>query len=1303
MYSDELAASRKVVGGILLSIILLSVLHMIGLTCLRAGEPLPGDLLQVEMLKEIESENTALLSIDKTLLDYGYALTSLTFVITNNGVVALNWHCNEDPDESWISINGSSSGSLEHLESAVVRVDVSRSQLPAGPNYGQIIIGSNGGDAIISIIVEVGPYPTAPILAVDPRVIDFNMSLERRSFVIKNRGAGTLVWTATASGDVDWLSSIEPTNGALTSMKEAVVEVVVDRNMADVGLNTATIDITTNNGMQTVLFELINGDPPLEIRANVGGEAYSAVNGDRFSADRPYVEGAWGHVRGFLFETTQPIRNTDDDALYQKELFWIDGYKFDLPNGIYTVTLHFAELYYFYIGGRIFDVFIENVLMLDKLDIFAEVGLYSALKYNFEHIAVTDGRLDIDFKHWMAHSKLSAIEVITESTTSPLIAISPSQLDFGVDQNSLTFLIQNIGNDVLDWTIDKNLTNSWITSIVPVAGSVSAGGQQSVAVSIDRHGLANGEYFENLAIQSNGGYASIDLKMSVNEPQSSTQRVNCGGVEDYVDRTGHVWYRDKPYSIGGCGYVRGNSYETTDPIHDTEDDKLYQTEHWDMSEYRFDISNGFYEVNLHFAEIYFNSSGMRVFQVDIEGDRRLSTFDIYKEVGHDRALIKTFMVQVNDQQLNIEFIPGIENPKISAIEIKPVNEEPLLSISTSILDFGLYANTMSFTIENLGLGILHWQISDQPDKEWMKSIRPDHGDLGAGASCMVSVDIDRTNIVPGSYEGSLSIESNGGAAVLHLRFQEQEASDYVRRVNCGSNHSYIDRRGDEWSADRSYTYGEWGYDGGFSYLTTDPIADTFDDVLYQSERWGLQGYKFDLENGHYEIQLLFAEIYFKKSGERNFHVMIEGQQVLTNFDIYSLYGHDRAALELFTTDVTDGQLNIEFIQCVEDPKISAILVRSIAEDPVLSVEPSTLDFGTGRVTMSCSIKNNGCGQLDWAMSGVAPQAWIASIMPDHGTLAAGASQPLTVTVNRDGLTSGEYREVLNILSNGGESVVEVLLSVIEPASYVQRVNCGGVTYYATTGEVWSGDQAYRISSWGHVAGHNYITSDPIASTDEDKIYQSERWGLSSYQFDVPNGDYDVTLLFAEIYFYSSGKRVFHVDLEGRRVLTNFDIYKEAGHDHALNKAFRVTVPDGQLNINFVPAIEDPKIAGIEIRKIESRMIAWDGEESSSVNAEISLPTEHVLYQNYPNPFNPSTTISFDLSEETSVKIDIYNSLGQCISTLLNGKMPAGMHSIVWNVDENSAMPLSSGVYFCVLQIKDSQKTMRYVKRMLLSK
>jgi hypothetical protein len=89
-----------------------------------------------------------------------------------------------------------------------------------------------------------------------------------------------------------------------------------------------------------------------------------------------------------------------------------------------------------------------------------------------------------------------------------------------------------------------------------------------------------------------------------------------------------------------------------------------------------------------------------------------------------------------------------------------------------------------------------------------------------------------------------------------------------------------------------------------------------------------------------------------------------------------------------------------------------------------------------------------------------------------------------------------------------------------------------------------------------------------------------------------------------------------------------------------------------------------------------------------------IPTDWTLAQNYPNPFNPSTVIAFGLPHETDVRLDVFNTLGEFVETLVNEKMSAGYHTVRFD-----AATRASGIYFYRFQTPEKA----FVKRMILLK
>ncbi len=76
----------------------------------------------------------------------------------------------------------------------------------------------------------------------------------------------------------------------------------------------------------------------------------------------------------------------------------------------------------------------------------------------------------------------------------------------------------------------------------------------------------------------------------------------------------------------------------------------------------------------------------------------------------------------------------------------------------------------------------------------------------------------------------------------------------------------------------------------------------------------------------------------------------------------------------------------------------------------------------------------------------------------------------------------------------------------------------------------------------------------------------------------------------------------------------------------------------------------------------------------------TLPYRFELAQNYPNPFNPTTTINFSLPNKSQVVIEVLNSLGQRVKTLVDREISAGDHSVEWNATNSAGKPVASGMY-----------------------
>jgi hypothetical protein len=91
-------------------------------------------------------------------------------------------------------------------------------------------------------------------------------------------------------------------------------------------------------------------------------------------------------------------------------------------------------------------------------------------------------------------------------------------------------------------------------------------------------------------------------------------------------------------------------------------------------------------------------------------------------------------------------------------------------------------------------------------------------------------------------------------------------------------------------------------------------------------------------------------------------------------------------------------------------------------------------------------------------------------------------------------------------------------------------------------------------------------------------------------------------------------------------------------------------------------------------------LAFGDGEPTSIDNISTLPTGVTLSQNYPNPFNPTTNIQFELPENTQVRLEVFNMVGQLVATLIDDFRSAGSHEVSFD-----AATFSSGIYLYRLQ------------------
>ncbi|WP_375436353.1 malectin domain-containing carbohydrate-binding protein [uncultured Hymenobacter sp.] len=497
--------------------------------------------------------------------------------------------------------------------------------------------------------------------------------------------------------------------------------------------------------------------------------------------------------------------------------------------------------------------------------------------------------------------------------------------------------------------------------------------------------------------------------------------------------------------------------------------------------------------------------------------------------------------------------------------------------------------------------------------------------------------------------------------------------------------------------------------GGSVFATDQPIAGTPDDALYQTERYGNAfSYAFAVSRGQqYQVVLHFAEVYATQVGQRVFDVALEGNTVLDNYDIYRKVGAFTATTERFTLTVADDELNLNFSSLaseggVDNAKVSAIEIYRLSDPAPTAVlrlkagsGPLSTSIGSfaadqyatggavyatpetiagtpddalyqteryGSFTYNLPVPNGQYtvklhfAELYWNTAGqrvfnVAAEGTTVlnayDIVQKVGPLTATTETfPVTVT---DGVLSLAFAPGAMGVDQPKVSAIEVLEGM---PTAVLRLKAGGDALTTSFGR-FAADQYFA-------GGSDFAATAPIAGTEDDALYQTERYGNFLYSLPVPNGTYTVKLHFAELYWNTAGQRVFDVAAEGTTVLRAYDIVQKVGPLTATTESFAVTVTDGVLSLAFATGaagVDQPKVSAIEVLSAGSARqapattsAARTGASPLATSSSAKVPVYSAQVNLYPNPSaDGRVTVELPAAFQGEVAYSLVSSLGTTVS------------------------------------------------------
>jgi len=950
------------------------------------------------------------------------------------------------------------------------------------------------------------------------------------------------------------------------------------------------------------------------IRVNAGGSGFVDSLGDTWIADANYNTGN-------TYSTSAPITGSSDGQPYQSERWDSPSgselmYSFILDPGPYQVRLHFAEIYSgaSQVGNRIFDVLVEGQLVLDNFDAVADSGFQTAIVKEFE-VTLVDGTLNIQLLHVVENPKISGIEIIPGPITAPVLDVSPSSLDFGSVQGGSasagqTVTLTNTGDATLNISgiAVQGTNNLDFTTNAAASYAIAPGLSETFDVTFGPTG--SGARSANLSITSDdtnspatvplsgvGLLAVADVSLASVDFGSVFTGASSGATSVTVTNLGNQTLDISDISLTGShpgdfGSTAAATYSIAPAASESFDVTFTPTAAGARTSDLSIVSNDPASpatVSLSGTGVVPQPPTADVSPLAIDfGTRTVSTTSPPQSVSITNtgdltlnvtnvavsgdfasdALASYTIAPGGSASFNVTFTPTAQGARAGQVDVTSNDpagvasvllsgegqqpQPPTAVLNPSANDFGAVrmpqsSSPLAVTLSNAGddtlevtsVGIGGANVGDFSTDSLSSYSIP------VGQS--VGFNVTFTPTATGARAAALSVVSNdpNSPAVLLLSGTGEDPFPPDAQVS-----------------PTSLSFGTVNVP-----QTSAPQAVT-------------------ITNGG-EVTLNVSSISFSGSHPGDF-----GTDALAS---YAIDPTDSVNFNVTFTPTANGARTANLVIASDDPdgSVSVALDGTGFEPPKASVTPTPHDFGQIIVGNTSGTQTFTVENIDTESHNLTA-VFLGGTHPGDFALSNTPTLPLpmnsndTATANVEfapTVAGGRAADVIFEFDNGAFGVAAVLTGTGAdsiPTTFY-RLNAGGNTYVDPNGNTWVSDDPYVNT------GKKYSSNVPIAGTNLDGVFQSERYDLLSppemmYTLPLDPGEYTVRLYFAEIYSgaASVGARVFDVEVEGTLFLDNFDAFAAVGFEAATIQETTVQVNDGNLNIELLHVVENPKISGIEI-------------------------------------------------------------------------------------------------------------------------
>ncbi|HEX7507383.1 MAG TPA: malectin domain-containing carbohydrate-binding protein [Polyangia bacterium] len=713
--------------------------------------------------------------------------------------------------------------------------------------------------------------------------------------------------------------------------------------------------------------------------------------------------------------------------------------------------------------------------------------------------------------------------------------------------------------------------------------SVSGGGTISASGLFTAGTTGGGPY----TVTAQNGSVSGTASVTVSSTPTAIYRINAGSTSAVSPFTADQ------YASGGTQRTVTNTI-TISGVTNPAPAAVYQSERYGASTYTLPnlTSGSKYTVRLHFAELYQTATGKRVFNVAINGTTVLSNFDIYSAAGGNyRAVVREFTATANSSgQIVIAFTTVTDNATIEGIEIltSTPNNAPTIATAAAASPNPVAGTTAALSVLGADDG-----GESNLTYTWATTGTPPAAVTFSANGTNAAKNTTATFTKAGSYTLQVTVKDQPGltvtstvAVTVNQTLTSIVLSPSSASIKTSATQQFTATARDQFTTNlTSQPTFTWTVSGGGTISTgglfsaSTSAGGPYTVTATSGTVNGTASVTVTLPNAAPTIATVAAANPNPVTGTTAALSVLgaddAGESNLTY--AWATTGTPPAAVT-FSANGTNAAKNTT----ATFTKAGSYTFQVTVKD-----QPGLTATSTVAVTVNQSLTSIVVSPSSASVNTSATQQFTATAR-DQFTTNLTTQPTFTWTVSGGGTISTGGLFTAGTATGGPYSVtakngsVSGTASITVGSAVVYQINCGS----SSAASPFKADQ-YASGGTQHTVT-NTITISGITNPAPQAVYQSERYGTSTYTFPslTSGAQYTVRLHFAELYQTATGKRVFNVLINGTTVLSNFDIYATAGGNYrAVLREFTATAnSSGQIVIKFNTVTDNATIEGIEIIK-----------------------------------------------------------------------------------------------------------------------